>query len=77
MSKEARPVRSSQCARAAFTLVELLVVIAIVGLLVAITASAVAGAKAMARQTQCAGNLRQLSQSLQLFVKTRTGIHWQ
>jgi len=68
MSKEISLKSSPRRAAAAFTLIELLVVVAIVGLLGAMTAAALAGAKAKARQTQCAGNLRQSGQALQLFV---------
>ena len=58
--------RHIQCNRPilGFTLVELLVVIAIIGMLVALLIPAVGAARARARQTTCASNMRQVGQAI-------------
>ncbi len=59
--------------RSAFTLVELLVVIAIIGALIGLLLPAVQAARAAARRTQCASNMRQVGLGILQFAESRQG----
>lgn len=50
-----------------FTLVELLVVITIIGMLMALLVPAIGAAREAARKAQCANNMRQVAQALQIY----------
>lgn len=60
-------MNNQQASRVGFTLTELLVAVAIIGALVSLLLPAVQTARASARRTQCASNLRQIGLAISLF----------
>ena len=65
---EINTARAESSRRTKFTLIELLVVIAIIAILAAMLLPALSSARASARTSACASNLKQIGTAIQLYA---------